>query len=271
MKKTAQFFVERPTLFWSLVAAITVAGVLSFIQMPKLEDPAVSAKQAQVVLVYPGASAHQIELKAVQTVEDQLRTLPDVHEIRTECQNGMAIITVEFEMTVLNEDLEQHFDLLRRKTSECRLPSGCYAPIVIDDMMDVYGIFYSLTGEGYSYPEMNRYARLIRRELMKVKGVKRINIVGGRDEVINITLSKDKLARNGMIPTQLMLSLQNVGKEVDAGKYADDGDRLQLRVSHRIDNEQDIADMLINTADGQTVRLGDIAEVKREYAEPQTR
>ena len=270
MKRVAQFFVDRPTLFWSLVVAIIVAGVITFFQMPKLEDPAVCAKQAQVVIVYPGASAHQVELKAAQIVEDQLRTLPDVAEIRTECQNGMAIITVEFEMTVLNKDLEQHFDLLRRKTAECRLPSGCYQPIVVDDMMDVYGIFYSLSGEGYTYPELDKYARLIRRELMKVKGVKRINVVGARDEVINIVLSKDKLARNGLIPTQLMLSLQNVGKEVNAGKYTADDDRIQLRVSNRIDDEQDIADMLIKTQDGKTVRLGDIAEVKREYAEPQT-
>lgn len=250
--------------------AIVVAGVLSFLQMPKLEDPAVCAKQAQVVIVYPGASAHQVELKAAQVVEDQMRTLPSVHEIRTECQNGMAMLTVEFEMTVLNEELEQHFDLLRRKASECRLPSGCYAPIVIDDMMDTYGLFFALSGEGYSYNDLDRYARLIRRELMKVRGVKRINIVGGRDEVINIVLSKDKLSRNGIIPTQVMLLLQNVGKEVDAGKYAVDDERIQLRVDSRMDNEQDIADMLLSTLDGQTVRLGDIAEVRREYVEPQT-
>ncbi|MCF0196578.1 MAG: efflux RND transporter permease subunit [Bacteroidaceae bacterium] len=269
-KSLTKFFIDRPTLFWSMVVAIVLLGVLSFLSMPKLEDPAVCAKQAQVVVVYPGASAHQVELKAAQVVEDHLRTLPDVNEIRTECQNGMALITVEFEMTVLNKDLEQHFDLLRRKTSECRLPSGCYAPIVIDDMMDVYGLFYALTGEGYSYSDLDRYAHLISRELTKLKGVKRVNVVGGRDEVINITLSKDKLARNGLIPTQVMLALQNVGKEVDAGKYAVGGERVQLRVDSRIDTEQDIADILLSTADGQSVRLGDIAEVERAYAEPQT-
>ena len=271
MTRIARFFVERPTLFWSLLIALLVAGVFSFIQMPKLEDPAVCAKQAQVVLVYPGASAHQIELKAVQPLEDKLRELPDVNEIRTECQTGMAIITVEFAMTVLNEDLEQHFDLLRRKATEARLPSGCYAPIVVDDMMDVYGIFYALSGDGYTYDDLDKYAHMIRRELMKVKGVKRINIVGGRDEVINITLSKEKLARNGLIPTQLMLSLQAVGKEVNAGKYEADHERIAMSVKGRVDDETDIRDMLIKTAEGQTVRLGDIADIERTYAEPQTR
>ena len=268
----SRYFVERPTLFWSMVVAIIVTGILAFIQMPKLEDPAVCAKQAMVVVMYPGADAHQVELKVAQKVEDQLRTLPDVYEIRTECQGGVAMITVEFEMTVLNDKLEEHFDLLRRKVGDLKgqLPNGCYDPIVVDDMMDVYGIFYSLTGDGYTYAEMERYAKTIRRELLKVKGVKRINIACTRNEVINITLSKDKLARNGIIPTQLMMQLQNVGQEVNAGKYQSDGNRIQLRVSNRLDTADDIRNMQIKTADGKVLRLGDIATVERTYAEPQT-
>ena len=190
--KMTRFFIQRPLLFWSLMVAILVAGVLSFIQMPKLEDPAISLKQAMVVVPWPGASAHDMELKVAQTMEDELRALPNVKKIKTECQNGSAMFTVEFQMTVLNRDIEQHFDLLRRKVNDVasRLPQGCYAPIVIDDMMDVYGIFYALTADGYDYPEMYDYAKYIRRELLDVKGVKRINIVGNRDEVINIILSK---------------------------------------------------------------------------------
>lgn len=271
-EQISRYFVERPTLFWSFVVGILVAGVFSFMQMPKLEDPAVCGKQAMVVAMYPGASAHQVELKVAQKLEDQLRTLPDVHEIRTECQSGVAMITVEFEMTVLNEKLEEHFDLLRRKVGDVKgqLPSGCYDPVVVDDMMDVYGIFYSLTGDGYTYPEMEKYAKLIRRELLKVKGVKRVNIACARSEVINITLSKEKLARNGIIPTQLMMQLQTVGQEVNAGKYETDGNRIQLRVNNRLDTADDIREMLIKTMDGKVMRLGDLATVERTFAEPQT-
>lgn len=271
-EQISRYFVERPTLFWSFVVGILVAGVFSFMQMPKLEDPAVCGKQAMVVAMYPGASAHQVELKVAQKLEDQLRTLPDVHEIRTECQSGVAMITVEFEMTVLNEKLEEHFDLLRRKVGDVKgqLPSGCYDPVVVDDMMDVYGIFYSLTGDGYTYPEMEKYAKLIRRELLKVKGVKRVNIACARSEVINITLSKEKLARNGIIPTQLMMQLQTVGQEVNAGKYETDGNRIQLCVNNRLDTADDIREMLIKTMDGKVMRLGDLATVERTFAEPQT-
>lgn len=73
-----EYFIKRPTLFWSLMAALLIAGVLSFIQMPKLEDPAIGVKQAMVVIVYPGATAHEVELQVAQVMEDELRTIPNV-------------------------------------------------------------------------------------------------------------------------------------------------------------------------------------------------
>ena len=269
--KITEFFIKRPTLFWSLMAGILLAGVLAFMAMPKLEDPAVATKQAMVVIPWPGANAHEVELNAAQVMEDELRALPNVHKIKSECQNGAAIITVEFKMTVLLDELEQHFDLLRRKVNDAKamLPAGCYDPVVIDDMMDVYGIFYALTADGYEYPEMYKYAKFIRRELLGVNGVKRVIIAGNREETINLTFSKETLARNGLIPTQVMMALQNAGKPIDAGSYQQEGDRIPLRIDGAISNEDDIRDLLITTADGKQLRLGDLATVERTYSEPQ--
>lgn len=269
--KMTEFFMRRPILFWSFMAAILIAGILAFVQMPKLEDPAVAAKQAMVGVAWPGASAHEMELKVAQLMEDELRALPNVKKVKTECRNGSAMFTVEFQMTVLEKELEQHFDLLRRKVGDVasRLPQGCYTPVVVDDMMDVYGIFYALTADGYDYPEMYKYAKYLRRELLDVKGVKRINIIGNRDEVIDIILSKEQITRNGIVPTQIMSALQAAGKTVDAGKYRSDDEQIALYVDSAVENEEDIRDLLIRTMDGKRIRLGDIARVERAYAEPQ--
>lgn len=271
MTRLAEFFMRHPLLFWSFVGAILVAGVLAFVQMPKLEDPAVPAKQAMVVVSFPGASAHEVELKVGLMMEDELRALPNVKKVKTECRNGSALFTVEFRMTVLNCDLEQHFDLLRRAVSDAavRLPQGCRAPVVVDDMMDVYGIFYALTADGYGYPAMYRYAKYLRHELLDVKGVKRITIAGNRDEVINIVLSKEQLSRNGLLPAQIASALQAAGKTVDAGKYPAGSERIAVYVDSALGSEADVRGLLISTADGKQVRLGDVARVERAYAEPQ--
>ncbi len=267
-----EFFVKRPIIFWSFVVGILLIGVLSYFKMPKLEDPAVAVKQASVVLVYPGATAHEVELEAVQVMEDELRTLADVKELTTDCRPNMAIIGVKFQQKVKMSEMEQHFDQLRRKANDVqsKLPSDCYAPIVVDDMLDVYGLFYAFMGDGYSYAELEKYAKLVRRELLTVKGVKRINIIGTRPEVINIIIDKEKLARTGILPTQVMIGLQNAGKTVNAGNYENDDDRLQLRVNNELEDEKDIADLHIRTTEDKLMRLGDIAKVERNYKEPQT-
>ncbi len=272
VRRLTEYFVKRPTVFWSVIVAVVLAGVLSFMAMPKLEDPAIYGKQANVVAILPGASAHEVELKVAKVLEDQLRALPDVKEIRTECTSGMAVITVEFKMTVLNDDMEQHFDLLRRKMSDSAmlLPPDAMPPIVVDDMMDTYGLFYALTFDGFSYPEAEKYAQYIRNGLLEVDGVKRINIAGVRTEQIDVVITPEQLVRNGLTPTQIMMEMQNQGKVADAGKYSGGGYRYSLRVSGGLTDEEDVENMLIKTSSGQTVRVGDIAEVRRTLKEPQT-
>lgn len=251
---------------------IIVAGVIAFLQMPKLEDPAVAVKQAMVIIPYQGASAEEVEQKVAQPMEDVLRTLPQVRRIKSSCSQGLAQITVEYAMEAKLTNLEQYFDLLRRKVNDNKamLPQGCMEPIVMDDMMDVYGIFYCLTGEGYSMGELEKYAKHLRRELLTVKGVKRITIGGTRREVINIIIEPERIAQNGLIPTQIMMQLQGAGAVVNAGHVQKGDQRLMLSVSDGVNDEEDIRRLLIRTTDGATIRLGDIARIERTYAEPQT-
>ena len=263
---------KRRTLFWSLMIIMAIAGVVCYRIMPKLEDPAVKGKQATVVVPYPGGSAYEVEQNIAKKIEDQLNTLPDIYEIRTTCRENVAMFQVEFQKKVTEKEIEQYFDLLRRKVNDITpyLPQGTYTPIVVDDMMDVYGIMYALTGDGYDYEEMLRYAKMIRNRLLEVKGVKRVNLAGSRAEVINILIDQDRLAMNGMLPTQLMLSMQQFGKIVSAGQYETDGVFYTLRVSGDENTVEDIKNILITTPQGKVVRLRDLVQdVQLAYAEPQ--
>lgn len=271
--KVTRFFMSRPTLFWSLMVGILFAGVYSFVKMPKLEDPAVAVKQAMVIVPYLGATAEEVEEEVAKPLEEVLRPLPDVRRVKSTCSNGVAQIVVEYGMATHQKDLEQYFDLLRRRINDNRsiLPQDCMSPIVLDDMMDVYGIFYALTGEGYDYKELEHYAKYIKRELQEVKGVKRVNVGGTRREVIDIIFDKEQLAHNGLIPTMIMMQLQGAGKTVNAGALTTEDHRLMLTVTDAVKNEDDIRELKINTPEGKIVRLGDIARVERGFAEPQTR
>ncbi len=268
--KISEFFYKRQTLFWSLLVMIVVGGILSYSAMPKLEDPAMSIKQATVITYYPGASAHEVELEVSKVLEDELSTLSNVNKIYSYSYDNMSVVTVELTLEVPPEEMEQRWDILRRKVQMAafKLPQGAMQSIVIDDVSDIYGMFYSITADGYSHAEMQKYAELLKKELLKVDGVKRISFFGTRDEQINITLSRDFLARNSIFPLQIMTGIDALNKPVNAGYYTSDEQNIKLEVEGKIKSEEDLKNMMIKTSSG-LVTLRDVANITREYAEPQ--
>lgn len=262
----------RRTLFWSAMIIILIAGVIFFLKMPKLEDPALTVKQASVVVIYPGADSEVIERDVVTLLEDQLRTLPNVKKLKSDVRRGQALIGVEFQMDVPMGEMEQYFDQLRRKVSDIQgsLPQGCMQPIVIDDMMDVYGIFYAVRGDGYDTGELEHYARKLRQAIMAVKGVKRVNIGGVQREVIDITFTPDQIKRNGMLPLLVAQALQSSTAVINAGKVDNGADRLAVDISEGALTEEEISNVLVSMPDGKKVRIGDIAIVSRHEAEPRS-
>ena len=249
---------------------IIAVGVLTYLRMPKLEDPAVSVKQASVVVLYPGADAERVEKDVVTVLEENLRSLPDVKKISSTVKPGQALIQVEFNFETPIDEVEQHFDMVRRKVSdtEILLPPGVMSPIVIDDMMDVYGIFYALSGDDYEIKELETFAKTLKREIMTVKGVKRVNISGLEREVIDISFTPEQLRRNGMLPILIAQALQSSTRAIDAGKMDNGPDRLQINITEGASTVEEISDIILNLPDGKKTRIGDIAKVSRHLVEP---
>lgn len=272
MDRISKFFMQRHTLFWSLMVLILAAGVLTYLHMPKLEDPAVSVKQASVVVLYPGADTRRVEKDVVAVLEENLRSLPDVKKISSTVKPGMALIQIEFNFETPIDEVEQHFDLVRRKVAdtEMLLPPGVMSPIVIDDMMDVYGIFYALSGEDYEMEELETFAKTLKREIMGVKGVKRVNIGGLQRDVIDISFTPEQLRQNGMLPMLIASALQSSTKAINAGKINNGDDRLSINVSEGASTVEEISDIVINLPDGKKTRIGDIAKVSRHKTEAAT-
>lgn len=272
MDRVSKFFMNRKTLFWSVMVLIIAVGVLTFIRMPKLEDPAVSVKQASVVVLYPGAETTRVEKDVVSLLEERLRALPDVKKISSTVKPGQALIQVEFNFETPGDEVEQHFDMVRRKVAdtEMLLPPGVMSPIVIDDMMDVYGIFYALTGEGYELKELETFAKTLKRDIMSVKGVKRVNIGGVKNEVIDIAFTPEQIKRDGMLPMLVASTLQSSTNAINSGKIENGPDRLHINLTNGAATVEEISDIILNLPDGKKTRIGDIATVSRHETEGST-
>lgn len=268
----SNYFIKRPTLFWSLMAIIVIGGIYCYIKIPKLEDPAVGVKEAIVVTQFPGASAHEVELQVTSVLESELRALPEIKKITSESSDGMSKINVTLQDNVFQDIIQQRWDLLRRKVESAavRLPRGCAAPIVMDDVADVYGMFYAVTSTDYGYPDMWKWTDFIKRELLALPGVRRIEIKGDPQQCIDITLTKEQVDRNGYLPTMIMGGINNATSAIPAGSYQTMDQEVSYRVDGKVESEEEFENLLLKTIDKKQIRLGDIADVKRTISEPQT-
>ena len=263
----SKWALNRGVLINAFVAVLIIGGLWAFTQMPKLEDPAVRVKQALVVATYPGASAHQVELELADPLEKSIRQMPDIDHIESSSYADMTIITVELHPTVKDDELEQQWDLLRRKVENIKpsLPKGSQVMTVADDFGDVYGMFYALTGDGLSDRQLSDYAELIKREVLAIDGVTRVDIYGKRPECININLKEEKMANLGVLPTEVIQTLNGQNATSYAGYYDNGTRRIRVTVDDKFRSVEDIANMLIAGHDDDQLRIRDIADVSKGY------
>ena len=251
-----------------IIAVLVIGGFLSYQDMSKLEDPAIQVRQAMVVTTYPGASAHQVELEVTDKLEKSIREIPSVDNVQSQSMNDLSIIVVELQTTTTNT--EQQWDLLRRKVANVQsaLPEGAYPSQVKDDFGDVYGMFFALTGDGMDDKALSDYAELIKRNLMEIDGICRVDIYGKRNQCINIELSQDKMANLGVMPTEVIQTLNGQNKTIYSGYYDNGTNRVRVTVNDKFNNSEDIGSMLIQGHHDEQLRIKDIATVKTGYETP---
>lgn len=266
----SEVFFKKKTIFWFLMAAIVAGGACAYLKMGKLEDPEVAIKQAMVITVYPGASAHEVELNVTSAIENELRTLSDVSNINSTSTANLSSVTVELSFSVPDREIEQRWDLLRRKVeaAAAKLPSNAMTPLVVDDVSDVYGMFYAMTADGYRYEEMEKYAGYVKQELLNVEGVRRIEIYGAQARCVNVALSGEKMAHLGVLPAQIVATIDGQNKPVFAGVYEGGDRQLRLTVDDKFSGIEDIQNLIVQSVSGEQVRLGDMADVSIGYEEP---
>ena len=261
---------QNRNLVYFLVAVLLLGGVYSCYEMSKLEDPEVKVKLAMVVTTYPGASAHQVELEVTDVVEKNIRTMGNIDNVESYSYNDLSIIQIELLSTVKDEDVEQCWDMLRRKEGDAcaSLPPGASAPMVKDDFGNVYGMFYALTGDGLTDRELSDYAELIKREVSDLEGVDRVELYGTRPECINISLLQDRMANLGVKPAEVLATLNGQNKTTYTGYYENGDNRIRVTVNDKFKTVDDIGKMLIQGHDDDQLRLRDIARIEKSYENP---
>ena len=263
--------VSHPALILFLMIVLGAAGFFSYQRLGRAEDPFFTVKVVNVTVIWPGATSAEMQTQVADPIEKKLQELPFFEKVQTYSKPSFTAMQVTFRDYTSPEDVPHLFYLLRKKLDDVQgqLPSGILGPVVNDEFSDVDSILYMMTGDGADYAELKKAAEGFRQRLMRVPGVKKVNLYGTQDERIYVEFSHAKLATLGVTPQALFDSLAKQNNVTPAGTVETSSQRVPLRVTGALDGVKAVAETPVES-NGRVFRLGDIATVTHGFVDPPT-
>ncbi|CCE24095.1 efflux RND transporter permease subunit [Methylotuvimicrobium alcaliphilum] len=266
----ARAAIERPVNTWLIILTCLIGGLWGLSTVGRLEDPAFTIKQALVITPYPGATAEEVELEVTEPLESAIQQLPQIKHITSRSKPGISEIEVEIKDTYDGNTMPQVWDELRRKVGDAQktLPEGANPSTVNDDFGDVFGIFYAITAPGFSDREILDLAKFLRRELLTVTNVAKVETAGMRTETIYVEVSNARLARFGLPMAEVLNTISSENRIADAGAVTIDDRRIRITTSAGFDSVPAIEALRIGRPGStEQISLIDLAEIRREPTE----
>ena len=265
----ARASIDKPVNTWLLVWVCLLGGIWALFTLPQLEDPEFTIKEAIIVTSYVGASATEVELEVTEQLEIALQEMPQLKRVTSRSMPGLSEITVEIKDAYRADRLPQVWDELRRQVQDTQpmLPPGAGPSRVNDSFGDVFGLYYALIAPGFETAELRDVARELRRVALRVPGVAKVTIQGEREERILIEIPQTVLVQLGLSPEQLAGRLQLQNAVIDAGRKPLESFAIRVAPTGTFDSLDHIRNLYITTPSGDTLRLGDVAVISRDYHE----
>lgn len=266
----ASIALRSKTFVWFLTAVMVGAGALAYGKLGKLEDPAYTIKTAVVITPYHGASPREVEEEVTEVVESAIQQMGQVDKVRSLSREGLSMIYVDIKDTYTAPELPQIWNELRHKVGDMQrtLPPGAGPSLVNDDYGSVFGIYCALTGPGYSLRELGDFADDLRKELLLVPGVARVQIGHRRQEAVYVEISRTRLAQLGISLQEIASTLQNQNLVVSSGMVEVGKEYLRIDPTGLFTDVAQIGDLLLRGSEGTLLRLRDVATIHRAYADP---
>ena len=302
-----RFAIENKTLTNFLVFLVFVGGIYSYFQLGQLEDPDFTVKIGAIITQYPGATPEEVELEVTDRIETAIQEMPQLRYLTSYSRAGLSIIKVEMQQEYTAERLPQVWDEMRRKIGDItpRFAPGVGKPDIMDDFSFVFGFVLAVTGDGYSYAELEEYTKAIRKELSIVPGVARADLWGVQPKVIYLDISEAQLAELRVTGEDIVATLAAQNMVVEAGAVEVPDKRLRIEATGQFNTPEDIGELVIrrsgldaiagigaelapwsravesshptgstrsgsraDVVTGELIRIRDIATVRQGYLEP---
>ncbi len=267
----AELSIKKKLVTLVFTTLLVVGGIICYILLGRLEDPEFTIKDAVVTTYYPGATPMEVAEEVTDKIETAIQDMPQLDELQSSNSPGLSVITVTIKDQYNMETLPQVWDELRRKVGDVQseMPPGVMPSIVNDSFGDVFGILMAITGDGYSWREMYEYVKFLRKELLLVEGVSKIDLWGVQEEAVFVEISRSRMANLSVGLDQIYNTLEYQNLVHPAGSVRVGPRYIRIHPTGEFQTIDDIANLQIRDPEtGSVIYLKDVATVTKGYVDP---
>ncbi|MFL6628001.1 MAG: efflux RND transporter permease subunit, partial [Vitreoscilla sp.] len=271
----SRWALQHPDLTRYLMIVLMLLGLVAYFQLGQDEDPPFTFRAMVVQAYWPGASAKDVAEQVTDKIERTLQEVPYSDKIRSYTKPGESLTILQLADSSPPHEVANTWYQARKKIGDMRatLPQGVIGPFFNDEFGDVYGSIFALSADGFSDEELRVRAEDIRSQLLRVHDVAKVQLFGVQSQKVWVELSQKRAAEMG-VDVAGVISQLNAQNAVQGSGVVDAGTQnVQVRVAGAFQSVDEIRALpirVVNPATGQaaSIRLGDIADVKRGYSDP---
>lgn len=266
----AEYSIKKSVITWMTIIIVIIGGTIGYFKLARYEDPEFTIKEALVKTNYPGATPQEVENEITDKLEKAAQQLGQLDYVESTSKPGYSELNILIQKKYTRTDLPQIWDELRRKINDAQinLPPGSKHSVVIDDYGDVYGMLLAITGDGFSYKEIELYSDFIKKELNLIPGVAKVEIDGIRKQAIFVDISRSKMASLGISLEQIYKTLESQNLVATSGNIRVGDEYIRISPTGILNSVQAIGNLLISShVTGKLIHLNDIATITRGYVE----
>lgn len=266
----ARYSLTKSVNIWLVALVCVIGGLIALDSIGRLEDPAFTIKESMIMTYYPGASAEKVEKELTEQIEIALQKMPQLKRLKSTSKPGLSQIRVEVLSNYDTDELPQIWDELRKRLADLApaLPLGTSSPSVVDDFGDVYGLYYALTAPEFTPYQIREFSRIIRRELLTIDGVAKVDVNGILQEEIVATFDTFQIAGLGLSFPDLTQLLNNNLRPFNGGRLFVDGKQVRISLADSSNRIQEIGNLaIVLPGNNASIKLKDIAELSIQPVE----
>ena len=265
----SRWAIEHPALVRYLMVVLLLMGIGAYFQLGQDEDPPFTFRAMVIRAAWPGATAMQVAEQVTDRLERTLQEVPYADKIRSYSRPGESLIIFQLKDTSPPAEVSQIWYTVRKKIGDARasLPAGVQGPFFNDEFGDTFGVIYAMSAPGYAARDVRDFANQIRQELLRTEDVGKVEIYGLQEERVYVELSRRRLAQYQLTVAQVANQIGAQNSIESGGTLSTDQRDLTLRVEGAVGSLEALREMPLRSG-GQLIRLGDIAEIRRQTLDP---